>query len=101
MQCTYLCVFLTAAEGQHTLSKTVVSSSKGGLALFATKKATCIGCRALLSQGGEWKELYIEINSLGLRVSYALMQYFMHRIDSSSHFYVLPCRDSRLQALQG
>ena len=59
-----VCVFLLIAEGQHTLSKTVVSSSKGGLALFATKKATCIGCRALLSHGGEWAGLGILIQTV-------------------------------------
>ena len=35
-------------KGEHTLSKTVVHSTIGGLAAFTKKRSTCIGCKALL-----------------------------------------------------
>ena len=45
--------FALYAEGSHTLSKTVVKSMTGGLAAFAKVRATCIGCKALLTGNGE------------------------------------------------
>ena len=38
-------------EGEHTLVKTVVTARVGGLAKFAKKMATCIGCKAVLGKG--------------------------------------------------
>ena len=35
-------------KGEHTLTKTVVHSTIGGLAAFTKKRSTCIGCKALL-----------------------------------------------------
>ncbi|KAL0993510.1 hypothetical protein UPYG_G00108950 [Umbra pygmaea] len=35
-------------KGDHTRCKTVLTSRVGGLMAFATKKSTCIGCRAVL-----------------------------------------------------
>lgn len=37
-------------EGSHTLSRTKVTSSVGGLAGFAKKRNTCIGCKAVLDR---------------------------------------------------
>ena len=43
------------AEGSHTLSKTVVTSSGGFgmLSKFTKKKSSCIGCRAVLDNDGK------------------------------------------------
>lgn len=38
-------------EGEHTLVKTVVTAKVGGLARFAKKVATCLGCKAVLRKG--------------------------------------------------
>ena len=46
-----ICLFLT--EGEHTLTKTIVTSKIGKLALFTKKRSTCIGCKALLDDEGE------------------------------------------------
>ncbi len=49
-------IFMFYVEGDHTLSKTVVTSSgksSGMLSRFTTKKATCIGCRAVLDNSGK------------------------------------------------
>lgn len=35
-------------KGQHTLTKTIVTSKVGKLAMFTKKKSTCIGCKAVL-----------------------------------------------------
>ena len=92
-------VFHTVAEGQHTLSKTVVSSSKGGLALFATKKATCIGCRALLSHEGGWLEVYIEEVWKAVHYTYVfLMRLCIDFCNSCS--FTCSYRNCCLQALQ-
>lgn len=40
-------------HGDHTRTKTVVSSKVGGLAAFTKKKETCLGCRAVLPVGEE------------------------------------------------
>jgi len=40
-------------KGEHTLVKTLVTAKVGGLARFAKKMATCIGCRAVLPKGHE------------------------------------------------
>lgn len=40
-------------HGDHTRTKTVVSSKVGGLAAFTKKKETCLGCKAVLSTGLE------------------------------------------------
>ena len=37
------------AGGSHTLSKTVTTSSVGGLSGFVKKKSSCISCKAPLS----------------------------------------------------
>lgn len=42
-------------HGDHTRTKTVVSSKVGGLAAFTKKKETCLGCKAVLSAGYETK----------------------------------------------
>ena len=51
-----LCALFPRAEGSHTRSKTVVTSSGGFgmLSRFAKKKSTCIGCRAVLDTDGTW-----------------------------------------------
>ena len=41
------------AEGQHTLTKTIVTSKVGKLAMFTKKRSTCIGCKAVLDDDGE------------------------------------------------
>ncbi len=35
----------TLLRGEHTLTKTVVTSKVGALTAFTKKKATCIGCK--------------------------------------------------------
>lgn len=40
-------------KGEHTRTKTVVTSRVGALAAFTRKKETCIGCRAVLSSDRE------------------------------------------------
>ncbi|XP_003737481.1 DNA polymerase delta catalytic subunit [Galendromus occidentalis] len=40
-------------RGDHTRSKAVVHSKVGALAMFTKKKATCIGCKAVLSSNRE------------------------------------------------
>uniref|UniRef100_A0A8D0GSU0 DNA-directed DNA polymerase n=1 Tax=Sphenodon punctatus TaxID=8508 RepID=A0A8D0GSU0_SPHPU len=40
-------------KGEHTRCKTVLTAKVGGLMAFATKRSTCIGCRALLNHHGE------------------------------------------------
>uniref|UniRef100_A0A8D0GRX4 DNA-directed DNA polymerase n=1 Tax=Sphenodon punctatus TaxID=8508 RepID=A0A8D0GRX4_SPHPU len=39
-------------KGEHTRCKTVLTAKVGGLMAFATKRSTCIGCRALLNHHG-------------------------------------------------
>ncbi|XP_059584205.1 DNA polymerase delta catalytic subunit isoform X1 [Alligator mississippiensis] len=39
-------------KGEHTRCKTVLTSKVGGLMAFATKRSTCIGCRAVLPHHG-------------------------------------------------
>ncbi|KAJ6654838.1 hypothetical protein lerEdw1_006527 [Lerista edwardsae] len=39
-------------KGEHTRCKTVLTAKVGGLMAFATKRSTCIGCRAVLSHHG-------------------------------------------------
>jgi hypothetical protein len=38
--------------GEHTLTKTVVTSKIGGLAAFTKKRETCIGCKTPLDKAG-------------------------------------------------
>lgn len=45
--------YLSLAEGEHTRCKTVLTAKVGGLMAFATKRSTCIGCRAVLNHHGE------------------------------------------------
>uniref|UniRef100_UPI00358E14AD DNA polymerase delta catalytic subunit isoform X1 n=1 Tax=Myxine glutinosa TaxID=7769 RepID=UPI00358E14AD len=42
----------TLLKGEHTRCKTLLTSKVGGLMAFAKKRATCIGCKALLSRPG-------------------------------------------------
>ena len=46
-------LLINRVEGDHTLSKTVKTSSQGGLARFTKKRSTCIGCKAVLDKDGE------------------------------------------------
>lgn len=46
-------IFPFLAEGDHTRCKTVLTAKVGGLMAFATKRSTCIGCRAVLNDHGE------------------------------------------------
>lgn len=39
-------------KGDHTRCKTVLTAKVGGLMAFATKRSTCIGCRAVLNDHG-------------------------------------------------
>ncbi|XP_060111444.1 DNA polymerase delta catalytic subunit [Heteronotia binoei] len=39
-------------KGDHTRCKTVLTAKVGGLMAFATKRSTCIGCRAVLNHHG-------------------------------------------------
>lgn len=39
--------------GEHTRTKTVVTSKVGALAAFTRKKETCLGCRSVLPAGYE------------------------------------------------
>ena len=45
--------FFPSPGGEHTRCKTVLTAKVGGLMAFATKKSTCVGCRALLPHHGE------------------------------------------------
>ncbi|XP_027705570.1 DNA polymerase delta catalytic subunit-like [Vombatus ursinus] len=38
--------------GEHTRCKTVLTAKVGGLLAFATRRSSCIGCRAVLSHHG-------------------------------------------------
>ncbi|XP_037933784.1 DNA polymerase delta catalytic subunit [Teleopsis dalmanni] len=40
-------------KGEHTRTRTVVTSKVGGLAGFMTKKTSCLGCKALMPKGYE------------------------------------------------
>ncbi|XP_034110049.1 DNA polymerase delta catalytic subunit [Drosophila albomicans] len=40
-------------KGEHTRTRTVVTSKVGGLAGFMTKKAACLGCKSLMPKGYE------------------------------------------------
>ncbi|EDW18790.1 DNA polymerase delta catalytic subunit isoform X2 [Drosophila mojavensis] len=44
-------------KGEHTRTRTVVTSKVGGLAGFMTKKASCIGCKSLMPKGYEDRAL--------------------------------------------
>ena len=37
------------SEGEHTLTKTVVISKTGGIAMFTKKRETCLSCKTVLS----------------------------------------------------
>lgn len=39
-------------KGQHTLTKTIVTSKVGKLAMFTKKRSTCIGCKSVLDDDG-------------------------------------------------
>lgn len=39
-------------KGQHTLTKTIVTSKVGKLAMFTKKRSTCIGCKSVLDNDG-------------------------------------------------
>ncbi|KAF1612187.1 UNVERIFIED_CONTAM: DNA polymerase delta catalytic subunit, partial [Eudyptes pachyrhynchus] len=39
-------------RGEHTRCKTVLTAKVGGLMAFATKRSTCVGCRAVLPHHG-------------------------------------------------
>ena len=43
----------TLLRGEHTLTKTVMTSKVGALAAFTKKRATCIGCKVPLNADGE------------------------------------------------
>ena len=59
---TYTTCFIVALEGEHTRVKTVVTAKVGGLAKFAKKMSTCIGCKTVLSKdrGAFEISLYIQ-----------------------------------------
>jgi DNA polymerase delta subunit 1 len=42
-------------RGEHTLTKTVVTSKVGALTAFTKKKATCIGCKVSRS----WNDIFV------------------------------------------
>uniref|UniRef100_A0A1B0FBT3 DNA-directed DNA polymerase n=1 Tax=Glossina morsitans morsitans TaxID=37546 RepID=A0A1B0FBT3_GLOMM len=44
-------------KGEHTRTRTVVTSKVGGLAGFMTKKSSCLGCKALLPKDYEHSAL--------------------------------------------
>lgn len=50
--------FMFVAGGDHTRTKTVMTSKVGGLSSFTKKRSTCIGCKTPLDKEGE------RINSL-------------------------------------
>lgn len=41
--------------GEHTRTKTVVTSKVGALSMFTTRRETCVGCRSILPKGEEQK----------------------------------------------
>lgn len=45
--------------GEHTRTKTVVTSKVGGLAAFTKKKSKCIGCKAVLEVEGVYVEMFL------------------------------------------
>jgi DNA polymerase delta subunit 1 len=45
----------TLLRGEHTLTKTVVTSKVGALTAFTKKKATCIGCKVSRS----WNDIFV------------------------------------------
>ena len=47
------------AEGQHTLTKTIVTSKVGKLAMFTKKRSTCIGCKSVLDNDGKKNNIFI------------------------------------------
>ena len=47
------CAMFIFSEGDHTRTKTVVRSKVGGLAAFAKKRDTCIGCKTPLDKDGK------------------------------------------------
>ena len=56
----YLYIFLVySKEGNHTMSRTVKTSSLGKLAAFTKKRSTCIGCKAVLDTEGHLLYLII------------------------------------------
>ena len=53
---------ISSVEGEHTLVKTVVTAKIGGLAKFAKKSATCVGCKTVMGKGfGE--ERFFSVNN--------------------------------------
>lgn len=45
--------------GEHTLVKSVVHSKVGQLSAFTQKRATCVGCKALLPKDREGNALLV------------------------------------------
>lgn len=52
-------VHFSLAEGQHTLTKTIVTSKVGKLAMFTKKRSTCIGCKSVLDNDGKKNNIFI------------------------------------------
>ncbi|KAM6288974.1 DNA polymerase delta catalytic subunit, partial [Aegotheles albertisi] len=86
-------------RGEHTRCKTVLTATVGGLMAFATKRSTCVGCRALLPHHGavcdfcrqRESELYQkEVAALGaLELRFARLWSQCQRCQGSLHEDVL------------
>lgn len=60
------------AEGQHTLTKTIVTSKVGKLAMFTKKRSTCIGCKSVLDNDGKKNNIFVcKINKVKVQCGYA------------------------------
>lgn len=57
-------LMLTISEGEHTRTRSIMTSKVGGLSSFMKKKESCLGCKALLPNGYEKKALcqHCELN---------------------------------------
>lgn len=49
----FILVISMDTGGDHTRTRTVVTSKVSALAAFTTKKTTCLGCKAVLPAGEE------------------------------------------------
>ena len=62
------CLSSVLTEGEHTLTKTIVTSKIGKLAMFTKKKSTCIGCKSVLDNNGKRREAKLKGGQEGGRI---------------------------------
>lgn len=91
-------------KGEHTRTRTVVTSKVGGLAGFMTKKTSCLGCKSLMPKGYEqaslcphcepkMSELYQKelASKRGLEETFARLWTECQRCQGSLHEEVICC----------